>query len=93
MKALLVLLKDLLRLRHIMGDIAGVMEPALVRLLIINPNTSVSMTDALKPMIDDLGYENVGHNPHLLFIAMLVPRKLYRIYGCLLRKNTGLRTQ
>lgn len=31
-----------------------------VRVLIINPNTSQHMTDALKPVIDTLGFENVS---------------------------------
>lgn len=31
-----------------------------VRVLIINPNTSQHMTDALKPVIDALGFENVS---------------------------------
>lgn len=31
-----------------------------VRALIINPNTSQHMTDALTPVIDALGFENVS---------------------------------
>lgn len=31
-----------------------------VRLLVINPNTSQHMTDALKPVIEGLGYSNVS---------------------------------
>lgn len=31
-----------------------------VRVLIINPNTSQHMTDALKPVTDALGFENVS---------------------------------
>lgn len=30
-----------------------------VRILIINPNTSTHMTDALRPVVDDLGYPSV----------------------------------
>jgi hypothetical protein len=44
----------------IMGDNSSPSEPPAVRMLIINPNTSVSMTDALKPMIDALGYQGVS---------------------------------
>lgn len=32
-----------------------------VRVLIINPNTSQNMTDALKPVVEQLGYKNVSH--------------------------------
>jgi hypothetical protein len=42
-----------------MGVMGGT-EPVPVRILIINPNTSVSMTDALEPMIEALGYQAVG---------------------------------
>jgi hypothetical protein len=31
-----------------------------VRMLIINPNTSQSMTDALKPVVENLGYHPVS---------------------------------
>lgn len=31
-----------------------------VRILIINPNTSTHMTDALKPAVEGLGYQNVS---------------------------------
>jgi hypothetical protein len=48
-----------------MGDM-GKIEPVPVRILIINPNTSMSMTDALKPMIETLGYQAVGFPEHLL---------------------------
>ena len=30
-----------------------------VRILIINPNTNVSMTESLKPVVDSLGYRDV----------------------------------
>ena len=43
-----------------------------IRLLIINPNTSEHMTDALKPLVQNLGYNKVSritpsanHFPHL----------------------------
>jgi Asp/Glu/hydantoin racemase len=31
-----------------------------IRLLIINPNTSEHMTDALKPLVENLGFKEVG---------------------------------
>lgn len=31
-----------------------------LRLLVINPNTSQPMTDALRPMVQDLGYTQVS---------------------------------
>ena len=31
-----------------------------IRLLIINPNTSEHMTDALKPLVQNLGYNKVS---------------------------------
>lgn len=34
-----------------------------VRVLIINPNTSRHMTDALKPMVESLGFSNVSPPP------------------------------
>lgn len=41
-----------------------------VRVLIINPNTSQHMTDALKPVVEGLGYKNVSH-PSISLIAPL----------------------
>ena len=38
-----------------------------LRLLVINPNTSQSMTDALKPMVQDLHYNPVSHPSPLSF--------------------------
>lgn len=34
-----------------------------VRVLVINPNTSTHMTDALKPVINELGFKNVCYTP------------------------------
>ena len=44
-----------------------------LRLLVINPNTSQPMTDALKPMVQDLGYNGVGYTPPVYssFLYML----------------------
>lgn len=36
----------------------------LVRVLIINPNTSQHMTNALKPVTESLGFENVSLYRH-----------------------------
>ena len=33
---------------------------APIRILIVNPNTTQPMTDALRPLIDRLGYNDVG---------------------------------
>ena len=41
-----------------------------VRVLIINPNTSQHMTDALKPVVDALGFENVS-------LASVSPRRAH----------------
>lgn len=49
-----------------MGDM-GESEPVPVRILIINPNTSVSMTDALRPMINALGNSAVSGLPMTWF--------------------------
>jgi hypothetical protein len=35
------------------------MVPALRKILIINPNSTRSMTNALKPLVDSLGYSSV----------------------------------
>ena len=43
-----------------MGDIGGQQDVPPVRMLIINPNTSVSMTQALKPMVEALDYQAVS---------------------------------
>ena len=45
-----------------MGDIGDQQGAAPVRMLVINPNTSVSMTAALEPMIDALEYQAVSVN-------------------------------
>lgn len=47
------------RTRAMADDVS---EP-LLRLLIVNPNTSRPMTEALKPMVNDLGYNSVS-TPH-----------------------------
>lgn len=46
-----------------------------VRVLIINPNTSQHMTDALRPVVEELGYHNVSitlpnHFTHITFISL-----------------------
>ena len=33
----------------------------LFRILVINPNTTQSMTENLKPLVESLGYDNVVH--------------------------------
>lgn len=38
----------------------SVIEDVPVRILIVNPNTSEHMTQALQPVIDDLGFKNVS---------------------------------
>jgi aspartate-semialdehyde dehydrogenase len=35
------------------------MVPALRKILIINPNSTRGMTNALKPLVDSLGYSSV----------------------------------
>jgi len=35
------------------------MVPALRKILIINPNSTRAMTNALKPLVDSLGYSSV----------------------------------
>jgi len=46
--------------------------------LVINPNTSKSMTDALKPLIESLGYDKVCRA--LIFLLV--------VWGCLCRVMT-----
>lgn len=60
LESVLHMTKKLIRTMTTAGD-------APVRLLIINPNTSQHMTDALKPAAESLGYSNVSLQSPSLF--------------------------
>jgi hypothetical protein len=47
-----------------------------IRMLIINPNTSSSMTDALRPMVQSLGYPDVGQRSRSEEVIFVLNRDL-----------------